>query len=178
MHLATHPHYMSAVRAEFLAHLPTYNCQHPLPFLEAVIQESMRMWPSVFFGSQRVTPPQGMDINGHFVPGNTIVHIPLFPLFRDPRYFVAPDEFLPERWTTRPELMRNKHAFIPFSTGAYSCAGKALALMEIRSVVARVVAEFDVVLDEGADVKAYWEGVMDHFTAGPPRMMVKFVRAG
>ncbi|EFQ89700.1 hypothetical protein PTT_13938 [Pyrenophora teres f. teres 0-1] len=178
MHLATHPHYMTAVRNEFLAKDPSQTCQTALPFLEAVIQESMRMWPSVFFGSQRVTPPQGLEIAGHFIPGNSIVHIPLFPLFRDPRNFVCPDEFIPERWTTRPELVRNRAAYIPFSTGAHSCAGKSLSLMELRSVVGRVVSEFDVVLEEGTDVDAFWEGVKDHFTAGPPRMTVRFVRAG
>lgn len=51
-------------------------------------------------------------------------------------------------------------------------------MMELRSVVGRVVSEFDVLLEEGTDVKAYWEGVKDHFTAGPPKMMVRFVRAG
>jgi len=176
MHLATRPHYMTAIRTEFLANAHSYDCQHPLPLLEAVIYESLRIWPSVFFGSQRVTPPEGMEINGHFVPGNTIVHIPLFPLFHDPRNFVAPDEFIPERWTTRPELVRNRAAFIPFSTGPYSCAGKALAMMELRSVVGRVIAEFDVRLDEGVDVSAYWEGIKDHFTAGAPKVMVRFVK--
>lgn len=168
---------MAAVRAEFLANLDSYNCQRPLPLLEAVILESLRISPSVFFGSQRVTPPEGMEINGHFIPGNMLVHIPLFPLFHDPRNFVSPDEFIPERWTTRPELILNRHAFIPFSTGAHNCAGKALAMMELRSVVGRVVAEFDVVLDEGTDVDAYWEGIKDHFTAGPPNMTAKFIKA-
>jgi len=178
MHLATHTHYMLAVRTEFLANLSTHTCEQALPMLEAVIQESMRMWPSVFFGSQRVTPPQGLEICGYFIPGNTIVHIPLFPLFRDPRNFVSPNDFIPERWTTRPELVRNRAAFIPFSTGAHNCAGKSLSLMELRSVVGRVVSEFDVVLEEGTDVDAYWEGIKDHFTAGPPKMMVRFVRTG
>lgn len=177
MHLATRPHYMAAVRAEFIANIDSYDCQRPLPLLEAVILESLRITPSVFFGSQRVTPPEGMEINGHFIPGNMLVQIPLFPLFHDPRNFVSPDEFIPERWTTRPELVRNRHAFIPFSTGPYNCAGKALAMMELRSVVGRVVAEFDVVLDEGTDVTAYWEGIKDHFTAGPPKMMARFVKA-
>lgn len=106
-----------------------------------------------------------------------LVQIPLFPVFRDARNFVAPDEFVPERWTTRPELVRNKSVFIPFSTGPYSCAGKALALMELRSLVGRVVAEFDVFVQEGTDVRAYWEAIRDNFTAGAPGVRVRFVRA-
>lgn len=145
--------------------------------LEAVINESMRIWPSVFWGSQRVTPPEGMTINDHFIPGNTIVNMPLFPLFRDPRNFVRPDEFIPERWNSRPELVLNKGAFIPFSTGPYNCAGKALALMEMRSVVGRVLNEFDVVMPDGFNEQKYWDSIKDHFTAGPPKQWVKFLRA-
>jgi cytochrome P450 len=118
-----------------------------------------------------------MEINERFIPGNMIVHIPLFPLFHDARNFVAPDQFIPERWTTKPELVLNRQAFIPFSTGSHSCAGKALSLMELRSVIGRVIAEFDVMLDEETDVHAYWEGILDHFTAGAPPIMVRFVRA-
>jgi hypothetical protein len=40
-----------------------------------------------------------------------------------------------------------------------------------------VIAEFDVMLDEGTDVHAYWEDILDHFTAGAPPIMVRFVRA-
>ena len=49
-------------------------------------------------------------------------------------------------------------------------------MMELRSVVGRVIAEFDVRLDKGVDVNAYWEGIKDHFTAGAPKVMVRFVR--
>jgi cytochrome P450 len=168
---------MSALRSEFLANASTQNCQRSLPLLDAVIHESMRMWPSVFFGSQRITPHQGLEINGHFIPGKMIVHIPLFPLFRDKRNFVDPDRFVPERWTTRSEMVLNKHAFMPFSTGPYMCAGKNLAMMELRSVVGRVISEFDVVLEDGFVPEKYWDGVKDHFTAGPPKQMVRFVKA-
>ncbi|KAH9870516.1 hypothetical protein IAQ61_005992 [Plenodomus lingam] len=177
MQLATRPEIMRAVRKEFHDNAMDYNCQKPLPLLDAVIHESMRLWPSVFFGAQRVTPPEGLTIHDRFIPGNMIVHMPHFPMYRDPRNFIQPDEFIPERWTTRPEMVLNRQAFMPFSTGPYSCAGKGLAMMELRSVTGRVVSEFDVVLPDGFVPDAYWEGVLDHFTAGPPRREVRFVRA-
>ncbi|KAF2645326.1 cytochrome P450 [Massarina eburnea CBS 473.64] len=176
MHLACHPHYMRAVRKEFREHLDTYHCDHPVPFLDAVIDESMRMWPSIFFGSQRLTPPEGLNINGHYIPGDTIVTIPPFVMYRDERNFARPNEFIPERWTTMPELVHNKTAFQPFSMGSYSCAGKALAKMELRSVIGRVINEFDVVLPEGFDEKEYFANVKDHMSSGPPPQMVRFVK--
>lgn len=176
MHLATHPQYMHALREEFRANESTYHCQRSLPLLDAIINESLRIWPSVFAASQRVTPPEGLTINGNYVAGNMIVRIAPFVLHRDPRNFVRPDEFIPERWTDRPDLVLRKEAFIPWSTGPYNCAGKPLAMMELRSVIERVINEFDVVLPVGFDADAYWNGIKDHFTAGPPKQSVRFVK--
>ncbi|KAF2131445.1 cytochrome P450 [Dothidotthia symphoricarpi CBS 119687] len=177
INLATHPEYMRAVRKEFRDTTADTDCQCSRPLLDAVIHESMRLRPSVFFASQRVTPPEGMSINGHFIPGNMIISMPPFAMNRDARNFVDPDEFIPERWTTKPELVLNKSAYNPFSTGPYNCVGKALAMMELRSVLGRVISEFDVVLPTDFDSAKYWEGVKDHFTAGPPKQMVEFVKA-
>jgi cytochrome P450 len=155
--LAINPRYARAIRAEHHANASTYHCSRPLPILDAVIKESMRLWPSVFFGPQRVTPPEGLSINGRFIPGNIIVQAPPFVLNRD---------------------IRNKAVFLPFSMGQYSCVGKSLAWMELRSVVGRVLNEFDVVLPENFVEEKYWEGIKEHFTAGPPRQEVRFVKVG
>jgi cytochrome P450 len=176
MHLATNPKYMYALRKELHINAATYDCQRSLPLLDAIISESMRMWPSIYFESQRVTPLEGSRINGHFIPGNTIVQISPFVLYRDPRNFGRPDEFIPERWTDQPELVLRKEAFIPWMVGPYSCAGKGLAMMELRSVISRVISEFDVKLPEGFDALGYFEGIKDHFTAGGPKVDVRFVR--
>jgi cytochrome P450 len=176
MQLAIHPQYIRSIRKEHRATESTYSCERPSRMLDAVILESMRLWPSVFFAPQRVSPQQGMTINGHYIPGNTIVSMPPFAVNRDPRNFNQPEEFIPERWTSEPELVINKSAFNPFSTGPYNCVGKGLAMMELRSVISRVVNEFDVVLPEGFEKQVYFGGIKDHFTAGPPGQMVRFVK--
>ncbi|KAH8727656.1 cytochrome P450 [Phaeosphaeriaceae sp. PMI808] len=123
IHLATNPKHLRAVCEEFRADASTYNCQQSLPVLDAIINESMRMWPSVFFAQQRVIPPEGLNINGRFIPGNMIVQILPFALHRDPRNFVKPDEFIPEQWLDQPQLIPQKYAFFPFMAGLYSCTG-------------------------------------------------------
>lgn len=88
--------------------------------LDAVINEAMRLHPPVPSGTQRVTPVEGMWIGQRFIPGDTIVQVPSYTVFRDERAFVHPNEFIPERWTTRPELIRDKSVYIPFNTGEFS----------------------------------------------------------
>ncbi|KAF4502235.1 cytochrome P450 oxidoreductase [Fusarium agapanthi] len=88
--------------------------------LDAVINETLRMHPAVPSGTQRVTPPEGLIVGDQRIPGNTIVQVPSCTVFRDARCFKWPDQFVPERWTTRPDLIINKSVFIHFNIGLSS----------------------------------------------------------
>lgn len=178
MHLAIYPEYMHAVRKEFRDNWADYSSESPRPILDALLQESMRLCPSLFFGPQRLTPPEGMTIDGCYIPGNIVVQLAPYSINRDERNFVRPNEFIPERWTTKPELVLNKGAFKPFNTGPYDFAGKGLANMELRSVVARVINGFDVVLPAEFVAEKYFEDIKDHITAGPPSQKVSFIMTG
>lgn len=53
-----------------------------LQFLQACIDESLRLFPPVMSGLQRQTPPQGIHIGERFIPGNTIVQTPTYTMCR------------------------------------------------------------------------------------------------
>jgi cytochrome P450 len=175
IHLALHPEYQHKLLQDFAQ--TEYSCSRPHPLLDGFINETMRLWPTVYSPSQRVTPPEGIQIpNAPFIPGNTIVCIAASAMNRDERNFVNANEFIPERFTTKPELCIRKEAFIPFLTGPYVCAGKNLAMMELRSVVRRVVEEFEVILPEAFDRRAFFDNVQDYFIVGVPKVEVRFVK--
>jgi cytochrome P450 len=78
--------------------------------------------------------------------------MPLHTIQRDARYFADPLTFLPERWTDeRAEAIINKHAFMPFNTGTYSCVGQKLAMLELRSVAANLIRSFVLSFADGED---------------------------
>lgn len=120
-HLATDPALVARLQHELDA-LPDLSHDRLLTvaFLDATINESLRLHPPTPSGMQRVTPPEGLRIGRVFVPGNVIVQVPSHTVFRDARAFARPDEFIPERWTTRPELARDKSVFIPFNAGEWN----------------------------------------------------------
>jgi cytochrome P450 len=63
------------------------------------------------------------------------------------------------------------------SAGASNCPGKSLALMEIRSVLARTLNEFDVSFPEGYEFEvSFFKGIKDHFVAGVPKQDLVFTK--
>lgn len=138
------------------------------------------------------------------IPGSTDVYMSPYVLHRSPRYFCEPDAFVPARWIAdrvraggRPELIRKPGrvdnngvsdggpAFFPFQVGQFACAGKALAMWEMRSVLARMALRFDLGGYErgsegGEDVegKRFDEGMKDTFTMTLGPMWLRFKERG
>lgn len=77
------------------------------------------------------------------------------------------EEFIPERWTSAPELVLNHAATTPFGTGKYSCLGRHLALDTIRLVVARLSQKYTLRYAPGEDGYGMGEGLLDHFVTSP-----------
>lgn len=50
--------------------------------LDAVINEALRLHPPVPSGTQRITPPEGLQIGEKHIPGNTVVQVPSYTVFR------------------------------------------------------------------------------------------------
>lgn len=109
----------------------------------------------------------------------------------DARCFKRPDEFIPERWTTQPDLVKDGSAFAPFSmgeclkapariaqpltaTGKYSCVGRQLALMEIRFVLSQIVHRYNISFAPGQTPEAFLDGLVDGFTLMCPKLELVF----
>ncbi|KAH1281198.1 hypothetical protein KXX13_007722 [Aspergillus fumigatus] len=76
----------------------SYDQIKSLPYLRAVIDESLRLYPPISHGLPRETPKEGMMIMDQWVPGNTTVSVSAYVAHRDPAVFDQPESFVPERW--------------------------------------------------------------------------------
>ncbi|EFW99477.1 3-hydroxyacyl-CoA dehydrogenase [Grosmannia clavigera kw1407] len=120
-------------------------------YLEAVINESMRVDSPTGINGGRSTPPEGISVDGVHIPGNVVVRVGTYLYHRDERYFRQAGDFIPERWTTRPELVLEKRAFIPFLVGHWHCVGKRFALQLIRLVLAYTTWHYEFGFAPGED---------------------------
>lgn len=81
---------------------------------------------------------------------------------------------MPERWTDeRPDAVLDKRAFMPFSTGVYNCVGQKLAMLELRSVIANLMRNFEMTFAEGEDGTEILEKSRDCFTTNVGKLDVK-----
>ncbi|KAL2815253.1 cytochrome P450 [Aspergillus cavernicola] len=146
-----------------------------LPYLDAVITEALRLKPAVPSGQPRLTPPQGLQVDEVWIPGDTIVIIPQYVIQRDERYFPSATEFIPERWLDqREQLLLHEEAFFPFQLGRYGCVGKQFALMEMRIVIARVAMEFDISFASRENSDAFDQEAKDTFTFTVGSLLLNF----
>jgi len=78
------------------------------------------------------------------IPKGDMLSVASYLQHYEPSIYENPFEFRPERWldgTKYPE-----HHFFPFGKGRYSCSGRHLALLEIPTLVAIFMRDFDTEL--------------------------------
>ena len=127
--------------------VPSYDQVKNLPYLGALINESLRHHSSISLGLPREIPrgTQGLTFKGHYYPPGTILSVPIYTIHHLKEVW-GPDseKFKPERWASLTP--GQKKAFIPFSYGPRACLGRNLAEMELRLITASWARRYDFVL--------------------------------
>ncbi|EAA65327.1 hypothetical protein AN0008.2 [Aspergillus nidulans FGSC A4] len=128
------------------------------------------------FGS-RTTQPEGLTVEGTFIPGGVKISAPRYTIGRLKSAFAETHEFIPEWWYSRPDLVKDRRAFAPFGVGSTSCVGKSLALAQIRLVTAALVSKYKFQFTPGMGSGEAVEGEMrEQLTAQPGHCYLNFIR--
>ncbi|ETS84549.1 hypothetical protein PFICI_02574 [Pestalotiopsis fici W106-1] len=137
-----------------LSEQPTFKETLNMPYLQAVIKESLRLHPATGLPLERVVPEGGATISGRFFPAGTIVGVNTWVEHRNPKIWGDDaSEFKPERWLiddAEKLSFMNRH-WIPFGVGSRVCIGKNISLLEMQKLIPRVIRKFDLEIDGPRD---------------------------
>jgi len=106
--------------------IPALRPVDKLPYLNAVINETLRVYPAIPMSEQRVAPAKGATIYGYNIPAGTICSLQPHTENNNPRVFPDPEKFDPERWMIDHESEQYKEmnrTMWTFSSGGRMCIG-------------------------------------------------------
>src|SRR3984957_16885302 len=119
---------------------PTLDDVPRLHYTELVLTESLRMYPPAW-GTARVAV-EDHEIGGYTLRKGMGVALSQWVMHRDPRWFDAPGEFLPERWEDGLAKRLPRFAYFPFGGGPRQCIGNTFALMEATLGLATIAQRY------------------------------------
>jgi cytochrome P450 len=151
MLLAQHPNVAAQLHKELDQVLegrsPQLEDLPQLPYTQAVINESMRLYPPVAILGREAT--EDVVIGEYLIPKNCVVIISQWVMHHSAQYFDDAEAFKPERWLALPgesslESQLPRGVYFPFGDGPRICIGKGFALMEAALILAMVAQRYQI----------------------------------
>jgi cytochrome P450 len=156
-------------------------------YLQAIVEETLRMSPSITGVLPREVLPGGIRVAGEFFPAGVGLSVPIYTLHHNTEYYPEPHKHIPERWlvdeSSDEALKRGVAVMTPFSYGPRGCIGQRLARMELYITLARAVYLYNLEYVGGGREVAFGAGVLeykllDHLAAGRSGPIIQFEKVG
>lgn len=152
-HLANHPEHQERAREEVLIKWRkkeqiSLDDIDGFEFLNAAIDESMRLTPTVYAMYRDVE--QDTTLGRYKIKKNTLLTLSMYVTHRHPDLWDQPLEYRPERFLNRKS---ESYSFYPYGGGKRMCIGMHLARMEITTVMALFITNFKFKIKTGESIK-------------------------
>jgi cytochrome P450 len=129
---------------------PTFDDEQALPYIRAIVKETLRMRPVTSIGTPHYTTASVTYKNIH-IPANSVVCLQQYPIHHDPNIFPYPERFNPDRFLGYP-MGSGHYAAGPasgrdhwsFGAGRRICSGVHLAENSMFIVLAKLLWAFDI----------------------------------
>jgi cytochrome P450 len=131
---------------------PTGEDLEELPYVEQVLQESLRIYSPIHSLSR--VAREDCPVGGFTLPKDSTAVVSLYATHRLPEYWPDPERFDPERFTPQACAGRYSLAYMPFAVGHRNCVGGTLAMVEGKLILAQVAQRYLLELAPGQRVEA------------------------
>ncbi|XP_062140970.1 cytochrome P450 4ae1 [Drosophila sulfurigaster albostrigata] len=121
-----------------------------LTYLHVVVKESLRLFPPIPAVGRCLE--KDLVIGDSILPSGTNVILLLWQLLRDEKFYEDPERFWPERHLATNKTNEGFSSYIPFSAGPRNCIGQRFALLELKTIVIKVLRQFEL-LPQGKEIK-------------------------
>jgi cytochrome P450 len=119
---------------------PTLEDLNKLPYLDWVLDESMRLYPPAWLQMRLVG--KNTEIDGVKLPVGTLLVLSQWVMHRLPNIWQDAQVFKPERWDPANEQQIPPGAYFPFGGGPRTCIGMPLAQLEARIILASILQQY------------------------------------
>ncbi|MBN3922963.1 cytochrome P450 [Nostoc sp. NMS4] len=113
-----------------------------LPYLTAVCNETLRIHPITMFAFPRLVQ-EPCELLGHPLASGTLLLPSIYLTHQREDLYPQPQQFKPERFLEREF---SAYEFLPFGGGVRRCMGEALAVFEMKLVLAKVLSGYQLTL--------------------------------
>ncbi len=139
-----------------------------LPYLTAVCQETLRIYPVAMLTFPRVVQ-EPVELGGyHFEPGAILAGC-MYLIHQREDIYPQHQQFKPERFL---EKQFSPYEFMPFGGGARRCLGDTLVLFEMKLVLATFLWHYELTLSDSRPEKPRRRGVTLAPERGVPMVML------
>ncbi|KAJ3563859.1 hypothetical protein NP233_g8666 [Leucocoprinus birnbaumii] len=121
---------------------PEYRTLKELQWLDCVVMESLRILPPVPMTFRKAGKADYLD--GVYVLAGTILYIPIRVINTWQAIWGSDaEEFHPECWLNLPKSYHSQYSLMSFIVGPHACIGKTMAIIEMKTVLASLIANFE-----------------------------------
>jgi len=161
--LGKHPVELARVRAEVDQIVgrqpPDLESVNRLERMDYVTKEALRLYPPIHLGNRRAAVD--LEFKGYQIPAGTRVVYSIYLSHRQERYWPDPHRFDPERFSAEQAQARPHYVYVPFGGGPRNCIGLAFAQVEVKIVLARILQNFDLELDNTTKVHPHMGATLE-----------------
>jgi len=145
--LALHPECQEKLYKEVVTAMGSekeisYEDLHRLPYLDACISETLRVYPPVSRLEREVNQDFKLGESEIKLLKGQVVEIPVYAIHHSEEYFKDADHFIPERFLPENRNQIIPYTYLPFGTGPRNCIGMRFALMEIKLAIAHIIIRY------------------------------------